>query len=52
MVRKIKCLLGLHDWIMNSTVVILNGIRVCRKCNREEIVIGYKTKTIWVKYIK
>ena len=36
--RKIKCLLGLHDWLYNDSIIKQGTVRVCRRCLKSEAV--------------
>lgn len=36
MISKIKCLLGLHDWLYNDCRIEIGTIRQCKSCQREE----------------
>ena len=50
--KRLLCLIGLHDWLLNSESVMRPSChRVCRRCSKEEIAVGYKTKVIWARYI-
>ena len=47
------CWLSFHNWLLNSDIVYRYGtIRLCRRCGREEIVVGWNTKVIWSRLIK
>lgn len=49
--KRFLCLVGLHNWLLNSVEVNINTIRVCRRCNRREKA-GYDMtygETTWSK---
>lgn len=49
--RKLLCLVGIHDWLLNSESVMRpNCHRRCRRCNKEEVAVAHKTKVIWARY--
>jgi len=49
--KRLLCLIGIHDWLLNSESVMRpNCHRVCRRCDREEVVVAHKTKVIWGEY--
>ena len=51
--KRLLCLIGLHDWLLNSESVMRPDChRVCRMRGREEIVIAYKTKAEWARLVK
>lgn len=49
--KRLLCFVGLHDWLLNSESVMRpNCHRVCRRCLKEEVVVAYRTKVVWVRW--
>lgn len=49
--KRLLCWFHRHDWVLNSDIVVTHKtIRTCRRCGIKEIIVGYDTKEIWVRF--